>query len=94
MDDGVIRRRLVLQEMDVKVIPGTDRQAQFSIQFDQKDGTRVYFPRAVSCGLKMDMKANRVRGVLPVDMFGERMGHPVPVGIDRIVRFNGREVWL
>lgn len=91
---GVIRRRTVLQEMDVKRVPGTDEQVVFSIEFDRKDGVRVFYPRAVNCGLKMDIKANRVRGVLQVDRFGDKMGHPVPVGIDRIVRFNGMEVVL
>lgn len=92
--EGQIRRRAVLQELDLKENPETGKQMVFSIQFDQKDGTRVYYPRAVSCGLKMNLKANRVRGIMPVDKFGERMGHPVPVGIDRIVKFNGMEVVL
>lgn len=88
-----IRRRTVLQEMDVKTTPDA-KQVVFSIQFDKKNGERVYFPRAVSCGLKMNLKENRTRGIIPVDGQGNRIGHPTPVGIDRIIRFNGMEVQL
>lgn len=88
-----IRRRVVLQEMDVKTMPD-GKQVVFSIQFDKKDGERVYFPRAVASGLKMNMKDNRMRGVIPVDADGNRIGHPTPVGIDRIIRWNGAEVVL
>ncbi len=88
-----IRRRTVLQEIDIKTTPD-GKQVVFSIQFDKKNGERVYFPRAVSCGLNMDMKENRTRGIIPVDENGNRTGHPTPVGIDRIIRFNGMEVLL
>lgn len=89
-----IRRRTVLQELDIKEDPRTGAQIVFSIQFDKKNGERVFFPRAVSCGLNMDLSANRMRGILPIDKYGNAIGHPVPVGIDRIIRFNGLEVAL
>lgn len=85
----VIRRRIVLQEIDVKTNPDGS-QVVFSIQFDKKNGERVYYPRAVACGLKMNLKDNRMRGVIPVDVNGNAIGHPTPVGIDRIIQFNGR----
>lgn len=88
-----IRRRTVLQELDIKTNPDGS-QPVFSIQFDKKDGERVYYPRAVSCGLNMNVKDNRMRGVIPVDQYGNANGHPTPVGIDRIIRYNGKEVTL
>ena len=91
---ATIRRKTVLQEMDVKTNPRTGEQEVFSITFDKLNGERVFIPRAVCCGLNMDMTANRYRGVLPVDKNGNSTGHPTPVGIDRIIRFNGKEVVL
>lgn len=91
--EKTIRRRTVLQEIDIKTTPN-GKQVVFSIQFDKKNGERVYFPRAVACGLKMNMKNNRTRGVILTDEFGNRIGHPTPVGIDRIIRYNGMEVLL
>lgn len=83
-----IKRNLVLKELDIKEDPNTGKQIIFSIQFDKKDGERVYFPRAVSCGLNMNLKENRARGILPVDQNGNAISHPTPVGIDRIIKFN------
>ena len=91
---ATIRRKTVLQEMDVKTNPRTGEQEVFSITFDKLNGERVFIPRGVSCGLNMDMAANRYRGVLPVDKNGNSTGHPTPVAIDRIIRFNGKEVVL
>ena len=88
-----IRRNQVLQELDIKEDP-YGKQIVFSIQFDKKNGERVFYPRAVSCGLKMHLSNNRKRGVLPVDEKSNRISHPTPVGIDRIIRFNGSEVLL
>ena len=78
--------------MDVKTNPRTGAQEVFSITFDKLNGERVFIPRAVCCGL--NMTANCYRGVLPVDKNGNSTGHPTPVGIDRIIRFNGKEVVL
>ncbi|MEG0796421.1 MAG: hypothetical protein RR397_07980 [Odoribacter sp.] len=89
-----IRRRTVLQELDIKENPRTGDQIVFSIQFDKLNGERVFYPRAVSCGLNMNLSTNRMRGVVAVDKRGDAIGHPVPVGIDRIIRFNGLEVSL
>ena len=66
-----IKRNLVLKELDIKEDPTTGKQRVFSITFDKKNGERVYYPRAVSCGLNMDLKANRCRGILAVDKNGK-----------------------
>lgn len=89
-----IRRKTVLQEMDIKTNPRTGDQVTFSIQFDKQNGERVFFPRAVCCGLNMNMSANRYRGIIPVDKNGNCIGHPTPVNINRIIQFNGMEVLL
>lgn len=83
-----IKRNLVLKELDIKEDPSTGKQRVFSIVFDKKNGERVYYPRAVSCGLNMDLKRNRCRGILAVDKDGIAISHPTPVGIDRIIRYN------
>ena len=87
-----IKRNLVLKELDIKENPISGEQNVFSILFDKKDGERVYLPRAVSCGLNMNLKANRMRGVIAIDKNGNRISHPTPVGIDRIIKFNNLTV--
>ena len=87
-----IKRNLVLKELDIKEEPATGKQRVFSITFDKKNGERVYYPRAVSCGLNMDLKANRCRGILAVDKNGNAISHPTPVGIDRIIKYNDLSV--
>ena len=88
-----IRRNLALKEFDVKETPLGD-QVFFSIKFIKKNGELVFMPRAVACGLNMDMKANRMRGVLPVDGKGNKTGHPTPINIDAITEWNGKKVIL
>ena len=87
-----IKRNLVLKELDIKEDPTTGKQRVFSITFDKKNGERVCYPRAVSCGLNMDLKANRCRGILAVDKNGNAISHPTPVGIDRIIKYNDLSV--
>jgi hypothetical protein len=87
-----IKRNLVLKELDIKEDPTTSKQRVFSITFDKKNGERIYYPRAVSCGLNMDLKANRCRGILAVDKNGNAISHPTPVGIDRIIKYNDLSV--
>jgi hypothetical protein len=38
------------------------------------------------------MKDNRMRGVLPVDIFGNAISHVTPVHIDALLEFNGKKV--
>ena len=88
-----IRRNLVLREYDVKETPD-GKQKVFSIKFVKANGELVFIPRAVACGLKMNMKQNRMRGVIPVDARGDSAGHPTPVHIDAITEWNGMKVQL
>jgi len=73
-----IRRNLILREYDVKENP-QGRQTVFSIKFIKRNGELVFMPKAVACGLTVNMKENRLRGVLPVDAQGNGIGHPTPV---------------
>ena len=88
-----IRRNLVLREYDVKETP-QGRQTVFSIKFIKRNGELVFMPMAVACGLSVNMKENRLRGVLPVDAQGDGIGHPTPVNIDAIIEWNGHTVVL
>ena len=65
----------VLSELDEKVLPdGT--QKTFSIKFVKKNGELVYYPRCVSTGLNMNLKANAMRGVRLVDRSFDPLDHP------------------
>ncbi|MFY9150828.1 MAG: hypothetical protein WAO52_02350 [Prolixibacteraceae bacterium] len=86
-----IRRNLVLKELEAKETPD-GKQIVFSIKFVKKDGELVFIPRAVASGLKMNMKENRMRGVLPVDEKGDAIGHVTPIHIDSLIEFNGKKV--
>jgi len=86
-----IRRNLVLKEYEVKETP-LGKQTTFSLKFVKKDGELVFMPRAVAAGLKMNMKENRMRGVLPVDTNGDGCGHVTPFHIDGIIEWNGMAV--
>ncbi len=66
----------------------------FAIQFWKKDGELVSFVRAKSCGLKINMKENRVRGVVQVDQNGNNIGHVYTINIDLIKTYNGVDVKL
>ena len=86
-----IRRNLLLKEYEIKETP-TGEQTTFSIKFVKKDGSLVFLPRAVACGLSINMKENRMRGVIPVDIQNDSIGHVTPVHIDGIVCWNGKKV--
>ena len=88
-----ISRRLVLKELDIKETP-SGNPVTFSIAFIKKNGERAYYHRAVTCGLSVNMSANRLRGIQPVDDKCEFISHPTPVHIDSIVEFNGERVKL
>jgi hypothetical protein len=88
-----IRRNLMLREYDVKETP-SGRQSTFSIKFIKQNGELVFIPNAVACGLNVDMAKNRLRGVLPIDLNGNKTGHPTPVNIDSIIEWNGKTVVL
>ena len=88
-----IRRNLMLREYDIKETP-QGKQTVFSIKFIKADGQIVFIPRAVACGLTANMNKNRLRGVVPIDMQGDKIGHPTPVNIDAIIEWNGMQVIL
>ena len=88
-----IRRNLMLREYDIKETPA-GKQTTFSIKFIKQNGEVVFMPRAVACGLTANMSKNGLRGVLAIDVQGNKIGHPTPVSIDAIIEWNGLEVIL
>jgi hypothetical protein len=88
-----IKRNLVLKEMELKHDP-QGKPVIFSIKFIKANGEIVYLPKAISCGLRANMKANRLRGVMPVDAKADQTSHIYPVHIDFIVEFNGWRVQI
>lgn len=89
-----MKRHEVLKAIDYKE-NGHGKPVQFSIKFrTKKSGQLIFIPKAICCGIKGNMSANRLRGVQPVDDKGNYTGHPTPVSIDRIVEFNGKKVYL
>jgi hypothetical protein len=89
--ESPIKRSVVLKEMDIKTKPDGS-SVKFSIGFLKENGEYVFIPRAVACGLNMQMKKNKFRGVLPVDIHDKTAGHPTPVHIDSIISFNNQTV--
>ena len=88
-----IRRADALREMETR--EGADgKRVYFSIQFYKKNGELVYFSRACTCGLRIDMKRNRMRGIKQCDQRGNVIGTPVAVSIDNIREFNHMRVKL
>lgn len=83
----------MLKALDIKESP-EGSVITFSIVFIKKDGERVFVPRGVSVGLPYSLVANRMRGVLPIDANGEKVGHVYPVSIDNILEYNSLEVVL
>ena len=88
-----IRRNYALREYDIKETP-QGRQVIFSIKFLKKNGELVFLPKAVASGLNMNMKDNRMRGVVAVDNNGDKIGHVYPVNIDLIIEWNGKQIVL
>ena len=88
-----IRRNAVLKSLDIKETE-SGKRIHFSMVFVTKQGERIFVPRAVSVGLSYSLTANRLRGILPIDINGEKMGHVYPVCIDNILEYNSMEVIL
>ena len=88
-----IKRVDCLREMELKE---THRGAgvYFQIQFYKRNGEMVTIPRARTCGLRANMKKNRLRGIQAVDASGNAYGHICPVSIDNIRSFNYKQVVL
>jgi len=70
------------------------RRVLFSIQFYTKEGEVVSMSHAYTCGLRVSMKSNRLRGVQQCDSAGNKIGHVVPVSIDNLRMFNNQIVVL
>jgi hypothetical protein len=89
-----MKRHEALKTIDTKETPA-GRPIVFSIKFRTKSsGELIFMPRAISVGLRMNLSANRMRGVQSFDEQYNRLGHPTPVSIDRIVEFNGEKIYL
>jgi len=88
-----IRRNLALKELEAKDTPD-GKQVAFSIKFVTKNGELVFVPRAVTAGLRFDMKSNRMRGVVPVDAQNKATCHVTPFHIDGLIEFNGMKIKL
>lgn len=88
-----IRRADALREMEIREDQYGHR-VLFSLEFYTKEGEVVYFSHAFTCGLRANMKDNRLRGVQQCDSAGNKIGHPVPVSIDNLRMFNGQKVVL
>jgi hypothetical protein len=91
MQEQKIYRNIALKEYDVKETPD-GKPVTFSIKFVKKNGELVFIPRALAAGLRFNVKDNRMRGVLPVDMNNEPSGHVTPVHIDGMTEWNGKKI--
>ena len=88
-----MRRVDALNQMEVREDQYGHR-VLYSIQFYNKRGEIVSMSHAYTCGLRADMKSNRLRGVQQCDEHGNPIGHVVPVSIDNIRMFNGKVIVL
>lgn len=88
-----IRRADTLREMEIRE-DQYGKRVLFSIEFYTKSGEVVYFSHAFTCGLRQDMKKNRLRGVQQCDSAGNKIGSPTAVSIDNLRMFNGKKVLL
>ena len=88
-----IRRTDALNEMEVHE-DQYGKKVLFSVEYYTKDGEVVYYSHAYACGLRQNMKENRLRGIQQCDQAGNKIGHPVAVSIDNLRMFNGKKVVL
>lgn len=94
MDDiKTIRRVDALRQMEVRE-DAYCKRVLFSIQFYTKAGEVQSMSHAYTCGLKVSLKNNRLRGIQQCDQMGNKIGHPVAVSIDNIRMFNNMKVVL
>lgn len=88
-----IRQNIMLQEMDIRWLPG-DRRNIFSVKFITQSGDLHFFQYAYTCGLPWNVKASRMRGIQPCDKYGNKTDHVYPVVIDNFFQFNTMQVIL
>lgn len=70
----------VLSDIDESFLPNGKRKV-FSIGFFNSGGEYVFMISAVKSGLKQNQKKGDFKGVAPVDMHGNEIGHPYPIYI-------------
>ncbi len=92
-DVKTIRRADALRQMEVREDQFGHR-VLFSIQFYNNRGEVVSMSHAYTCGLKVSLKDNRLRGLQQTDAAGNKIGHVVPLSIDNIRMFNNQKVVL
>lgn len=88
-----IKRSTVLKHFDIKETSRSYPKT-FSIKFIKKNGELVYLQKAIACGLRANMKGNRLRAAQLIDDKGNKYGHIYPICIDNIVEFNRMRVFL
>lgn len=88
-----IKRVDALREMEIRE-DQYGKRVLFSVEFYTKEGEVVYLSHAYSCGLRGDMKKNRLRGIQQCDSAGNKIGHVYTVSIDNLRMFNGKKVTL
>ena len=88
-----IRRVDALRQMELRE-DENGKRIYYAIQFFDKNGNCIYFSRAYTCGLRCDMKKNRMRGIQQVDAAGNKINHIVPVSIDYLREFNHQRIVL
>jgi hypothetical protein len=77
-----------------EVLSLIDTLSSFSIEFVKSDGELVFLPLAQKGKVAGNWKKNRMVGVQPINVNMQRLGHPYPVKIDRIISFNGKPIFL
>ncbi len=87
MGATTIQRSEVLGLWDIKENPDGSMHT-FSVKFIKKNGEVVFIQHGTPCGLNMNLKKNRMRGIREVDENFNALGHPIPVNIDLIIEFN------
>jgi len=89
--NNTIKRADALREMETRET-SKGKPSYFSIQFYKKNGELVSINRAQVTGLRMNMTANRMRGIRAFDANGKPIGHIYPVSIDNIRMYNDQQV--
>ena len=92
-DRESIARHDALSDLELHETSSGSRHV-YSIDFITKKGEYIHLPHAYTCGLKGDMKANRLRGIRPCTGDGQPIGHVYPVQIDNILRYQGKTITL
>ena len=90
---NTIRRSDALRQMETKE-KSEGKAGYFAIQFYKRNGELVSLPRAITAGLRANMKEQRLRGIQPIDHAGDAIGHIYPVSIDNIRTFNNLQVTI